>query len=393
MDWSVDTGIVTADRIPLYVVGFGAALTLVVLGEIALLVASGSSYATNGAFLIGVVTVVPFLVGIGVGGYWLESAQLSPSRYPRVAGWLLGGLAGFLLINLALIAAIPTEPFAMVVAWIRWAVALGAGIGLLVGCIEARAIERSLAAERAALQAAHLEEQRDYLDYLNSILRHEVLNTATIINGYASLLRQEAASTDQQRRWADIVVDESEEMSTVIDDVRILLQSTDGEWRLERVNLSRILTDEVRKLEHKWAPIDVETSIPSDVFVQADELIARVFGNLLSNTAEHNDAATPRVAVTVDPGPETVRIEIADNGPGIPESDLDALFERVESRGSNHGLGLYLVHQLVTRYDGTVALTETGDDGSVFTVELPTASDDRDDRTPNHPTTGALVVE
>jgi len=63
----------------------------------------------------------------------------------------------------------------------------------------------------------------------------------------------------------------------------------------------------------------VETSIPDHVYVRADDdLLARIFANLLSNAIEHNDAATPRVEVTVEPGPETVRFEIADNGPGIP---------------------------------------------------------------------------
>ncbi|QSX00776.1 sensor histidine kinase [Haloterrigena alkaliphila] len=379
------TDIVSAERIPQYVVGFGVALTLVVLGEIGLLAASGSSYLTAGPFLVGLITVAPIIVGIAYGGYWLDSVPLSPSRYPRIVGWLLGGLFVFLLINLALIAVFPTDPFAMVVGWVRWAVAFGAGTGLLIGCIEARAIERSLAAERAALRAEHAEEQREYLDYLNSILRHEVLNTATIINGYASLLRREAATTDQHRRWAEIVIDESEEMSSVIDDVRVLLQSTDGEWRLEAVDVSQVLTDEVRKLEHKWGPVDVVTEIPPNVRVRADGLVARVFGNLLSNAVEHNDAATPRVAVRVDPGPDTVRIEISDNGPGIPDSERDALFERVESHGSTHGLGLYLVDRLVNRYGGSVELVETGPDGSLFAVELPAASAGPDDASADSP--------
>ncbi|WP_339105222.1 HAMP domain-containing sensor histidine kinase [Haloterrigena salinisoli] len=373
MRWFADTDLASRDRIPQYVVGFGVALTLVLLGEIALYLALAPRFVFEGVFLVGVVTTIPFLAGIAFGGYWLRTGDLSPSRYPRVAGWSLAGLVGFLLVNLALIAVMPTESWAHVVSWSRWAVALGAGIGLLVGCLEGRAIERSLAAERASLRAEHAAEQREYLDYLNGILRHEVLNTATIINGYASLLYEEAATTDQQRRWAEVVIDESEEMSTVIDDVRILLQSTDGEWELEPVDVSRVLTDEVRKLEHKWEPVDVETSIPPNVSVRADQLVARVFGNLLSNAVEHNDAAIPHVAITVDPGPETVRIEIADNGPGIHDATLETLFDRTESHGSSHGIGLYLVRQLVTRYDGAVEVTETGPDGTTFTVELPAA--------------------
>ncbi|NUC73873.1 HAMP domain-containing histidine kinase [Haloterrigena sp. SYSU A558-1] len=375
MRWPADADIVSPDRIPQYVIGFAAALTIVLVGEIVVYFAWGIEFVTSGQFLVGIVTSVPAIGGIAFGGYWLRNADLPPSRYPRAVGWSVGGLVIFLLVNLALIATMPTESWVHVVSWARWAVVLGAGIGLLIGCLEGRAIERTLTAERASLRAEHLAEQREYLDYLNGILRHEVLNTATIINGYASLLREEAATTDQQRRWAEIVIDESEEMSTVIDDVRILLQSTDGEVQLETVDLSRLLTDEVRKLEHKWGPVDVETSIPPEVSVRADHLVARVFGNLLSNAVEHNDAATPRVSVAVDPGPETVRVEIADNGPGITDSTLETLFERTQSRGSSHGIGLYLVRQLVTRYEGSVDVVETGPDGTTFAVELPAAAE------------------
>ncbi|WP_408959936.1 sensor histidine kinase [Natrinema sp. 74] len=390
MRWSTGTGLFVADRVPRYVIGFAIALLIGLIGEITVYTASGTEFVTSGQFLVGVVTTVPAIGGIAYGGQWLRNADFSADRYSRVVRWVVGGLVVFLLINLALIATMPPESWAEVVSWIRWAVVLGAATGLLIGCLEGKAIERTLEAERASLRATHLEEQREYLDYLNSILRHEVLNTATVVNGYASLLYEEA-STDQQRRWAEIVIDESEEMSTVIDDVRILLRSVDGEWRLEPVDASQVLTNEVRKLEHKSGPIDVETSIPDDVFVRADELLARVFGNLLSNAVEHNDAETPRIEITVEPGPETVRFEIADNGPGIPDAKLESLFDRTESHGSTHGLGLYLVHQLVSRYGGSVELVDTGPEGSRFAVELPAASSARHDAE-DAPTTALVLL-
>ncbi|QLK24646.1 ATP-binding protein [Natrinema zhouii] len=382
-----------ADRLPAYLVGFGSGLAFVLLAEIALLVALNSAFVASGRFLVGVLTTIPFLVGITYAGYWLRSSALSPARYPRIGWWCLGGLGTFLVVNVALMTVFPTESLAVIVSWLRWAVAFGAGTGLLIGCIEGRAVERALTAERASLRTEHLEQQRDYLDYLNGILRHEVLNTATVIDGYASrVLETESALDDRSRRWLEIVIDESEDMSTVIDDVRVLLQTTEGSYRPERVDAARVLADEVRKLEHKWDPIDVETSIPDHVFVRADDLLARIFANLLSNAIEHNDAATPRVEITAEPGPETVRFEIADNGPGIPESKVDSLFDRVESYGSTHGLGLYLVSQLVARYDGSVELTETGSDGSRFAVELPAASSERDGEALEEMPTAALLL-
>ncbi|SDK36892.1 ATP-binding protein [Natronorubrum texcoconense] len=394
MHWAANSNFVDRDRIPQYVVGFGALLTLALLGEVAFLFVVGSPIVFDGGFLVGVVTTIPFLAGIVFGGYWLRSSDLSPDRYLRVVGWGLTGAVVFLAINLALIVALPYDSWLVVGPWIRWAVVLGASVGLLIGCLEGRAIERALTAERASLQAAYLEDQREYLDYLNSILRHEVLNTSTVINGYASLLEAEATGlTEQQREWARIVIDESEELSTVIDDVRVLLQATEGPNRLEPVNAARVLEAELSKLDRRFESVDVATSIPDTAFVRADDLLARIFANLLSNAVEHNDAETPAVAVTVDTMSETVRIEIADNGPGIPDSEQETLFERVESRGSTHGLGLYLVSQLATRYGGSVELTETGHDGSVFTVELPALSDDQAEVALERQTDRSLVME
>ncbi|MDS0476081.1 HAMP domain-containing sensor histidine kinase [Natrinema sp. 1APR25-10V2] len=219
------------------------------------------------------------------------------------------------------------------------------------------------------------------------------MNTATIINGYASrVLERESDLDERSRRWIEIVIDESEAMSTVIDDVRVLLRTTEGSYQPEAVDASRVLADEVDKLSNRRESLEVAASIP-DVFVRADDLLARVFGNLLSNAVEHNDAETPRIEVTVEPGPDTVRFEIADNGPGIPDSELESLFDRTESRGSTHGLGLYLVSQLVDRYGGPVELVETGPAGSRFAVELPAASSARShDPVEKTPTTALLVM-
>ncbi|WP_254762351.1 sensor histidine kinase [Natrinema marinum] len=388
-----NAGLIPEDRLPTYLTGFGAGLALVLLAEVAFGVAVGSPLVTDGTFLVGVITTIPFLVGISYAGYWLRSSALSPARYPRIGWWCLSGLGAFLFVNAALIAVDPIESWVAILSWLRWAVAFGAGTGLLIGCIEARAIERALTAERAVLRTEHVEQQRDYLDYLNGILRHEVLNAATIINGYAStVLETESGLCDRNRHRLEIVIDESEEMSTVIDDVRVLLRTTEGSYQPEAVNASRVLSDELDKLSNRRPSLEVAASIPDDVFVRADDLLARVFGNLLSNAVEHNDAATPRIEVTLDPGPETVRIEIADNGPGIPNSKLDVLFDRVESRGQTHGLGLYLVSQLVARYGGTVDLVETGPDGSRFAVELPTASSGRTADPIEESSTTALVV-
>lgn len=78
--------------------------------------------------------------------------------------------------------------------------------------------------------------------------------------------------------------------------------------------------------------------------------------------------------------PESVAVEVTDDGDGIPEDRTSDLFDRPDSVGVDHGLGLYLIGRLPAQYGGSVELVETGSDGSVFRVVLPRCSEPSDDR-------------
>lgn len=328
----------------------------------------------TGEYLVGVATSLPFVIGVGYAGYWLTKSSISPRRYRRVGIWGVAGLVASLVINGAMIVVFTVDATWLLVGWLRWAVAIGLGIGVAIGISEARAVDSAIEAERAELQAEHLEAQRDLLEYLNSLLRHEVLNSVNVISGYASLLQEEHPSESRSHEYGETIQEQSQDMSQVIQDVRVLLDATHGTATFDPVNLSEILREEVKKADRTYDTAEIDASIPDDVFVPADRLLRRVFGNLLSNAVEHNDSEIPVVTVTVTTTSETVRIEIADNGSGIPDTAAETLFTRPETGQPDHGVGLYLVGKLVENYRGRIELTASDSNGSVFTVELPRVS-------------------
>ena len=313
-----------------------------------------------------------FAVPVVVAGLWLGRSGVSHERYRRVVGWAVGALAAFLAINLVMIYAWAADTLVQNVSWAIQAAEMGAAGGALFGVVEARAIERAREAERAAVRSEQLESQREWLEYLNSLLRHEVLNTANVVVGYSELLLDEHEGDDRHREYLERIERQSRKMTDVIQDVRLLIRATDEPADLETVDVVPVLDAEVRALQDRHGAVSVETSWPETAPVTADDLLARVFSNLMENAVVHNDAASPNVSVTVEADPETVTVRVADNGSGVPEGERATLFER-SGRG-DHGLGLYLVRTLLRRYDGTVELAETGPEGSTFTVELPRAS-------------------
>jgi signal transduction histidine kinase len=114
------------------------------------------------------------------------------------------------------------------------------------------------------------------------------------------------------------------------------------------------------------------------VAVTASAELAAAFEELVENAIEHNDGPAPTAEITVEPGDEVVRVRVADDGPGIPETELEVLRDANAETPINHGqgLGLWLVYLTVQRSGGTIELTESTSDGSVVTIELPTADEE-----------------
>jgi|GEM_PF-356681 len=368
-----DTSVPLAARLPAAIAALGLGLGAVHLGTT--VVGVGPRGVLERSRLVGHVVMLVVVAGLVLGAGAIDRSSIETARYRRIAGWVSGALAGNLAMNLLFIASFGFDELAPNLQWATWAAAFGALIGLAIGGMEARAIDRAVATERQRVRASAVEAQRDWLDYINSLLRHEVLNNANVITGYADLVDERvddptlASHVRTIRRQAD-------DMTDVVTDVRVLIEATQDGPTIEPIDLESVLREELADLRETFPDVETDLTLPEeDVAVAADDIVSRVFANLLSNAVEHNDAETPRVDVDVEADQATVTVDIADNGPGIPESMRESLFDRGPG---DHGLGLYLVGVLVDRYDGAVELAETGDDGSVFTVELTRIDPDAD---------------
>lgn len=359
-----------SNRLPAVLAGGGVLAGALHVASSVLLVGPGAVLDHERA--VGHGLQVLFVAGLLAGAWLLDRSDLDAARYPRIARWVTGGMLANLAINLVLIGAFGFPGLAPNLQWATFAATMGAGIGLVIGGMEARAIQRAVVAERERVREEALEAQRDWLDYLNSLLRHEVLNNANVIEGYAGLI-DERTSEEAVADHAATIDRQARAMTDVIVDVRVLLEATREGATVQPVALRPVIASELSDLEETYPAVEIALDAPEEAIVAADPIVARVFANLFSNAVEHADSERPRVEVSVEPREETVAVRVADDGPGVPESLRDTLFDRGEG---DHGLGLYLVSVLVERYGGSVELTETGPDGSVFTVELPRADAD-----------------
>jgi len=363
--------------IPLLIGASAVTLLVWTIGEAAGLFLTKSPIFFEPRYVIGYVTIVPCCLGILYAGKWVRGSDIARTHYTRIAVFGFAGAGGFLAFNLALMAFFPTESFWLVTNWIRWALSIGLAVGLLIGIAQARSISSTVTAERQSIHAEHVEKQRDLMDHMNAILRHEVLNATQTIVGNTSMLLEADEPIDPTDERLARIHRRGEELSTVIQEVRTVMHAMQDDRKLERIDLSEVVRNEVQKIEDSYLGATIRTRLPERVPVQGDPLIGRVFGNLLSNAVEHNDPEAVQVDVDVETGPDEVVVTVRDDGSGIPPDELDTLFDR-PYRG-DHGLGLYLVRNLVESYGGTLELASTGEEGTTFEVTFPIAEPARPD--------------
>ena len=208
-------------------------------------------------------------------------------------------------------------------------------------------------------------------------LAHEVKNPLAGIRGAAQLLARRLATDADAKRYLDVISDEARRLDRLLD--RLLDPAPPKP--LEPVNLHAVL-ERVRMLaeaEAGWAHLiqrDYDVSLP-EVPADADRLSQAVW-NLLRNALEAG-ASVVRLRTRAQFGVligeqrfrRAVRIEIEDNGRGVPPDLADRVFlPLVSGRAQGSGLGLTLSQQIVREHRG--ALSYRSRPGhSVFTLLLP----------------------
>jgi signal transduction histidine kinase len=304
-------------------------------------------------------SVPPLAVGgvLVYGGRWLSGSDLHPNTHPRIVAWCLGA-AGLLLANVGLLVVLPDVRIDSPVQTVSLAVGIGALGGFAVGANEARAISRHREAQRS----------RETLAFLNSTLRHEVFNDINVIRGLATELSKHGAA-DRER--LDAIVEHCDDVIDLIEDIEPLSEALAGTAETSPIVLSETVAERVAALETTHADASVTIDIPEDATVAATPGLSRAVSNVLVNAVEHNDSEPPCVDITATVSRETVRLRVADNGPGIDDAREAELF--TESTDRDRGFGLYMTKRLVDHLGGDVRVEDNDPRGSVFVLELPRA--------------------
>jgi two-component system OmpR family sensor kinase len=239
--------------------------------------------------------------------------------------------------------------------------ALGMNAGVVAGISDIRS-------ER---QFQRAQDSRDSLEFLNRLLRHNILNAITVIRGNAELIREDAHSEAIVDRTETIRM-RSDQIDELIQNVKVLVKQIERDSPVEPIELTPIIQRELELARETYDDVRIDADVAQGVVVSADPLVSAAIENILTNAVVHNDQEQPEVTVSLTTAVETARLTIADNGPGVPDETKEALVD--PGPHGEHGLGLYLANQLINQYGGTLSFEERSPRGTTVTIELPLVS-------------------
>ncbi|MBY0433461.1 MAG: HAMP domain-containing histidine kinase [Cyclobacteriaceae bacterium] len=168
-------------------------------------------------------------------------------------------------------------------------------------------------------------------------------------------------------------------LNKFIKDISDYSRNTRTEVVKQPVEVRNVISEIITNLKFypKAEKMEVHTAVAEGFVLQTDPTRLQVIlSNLISNSYKYLDPNKEQsfVRISAVTDKSTTRIEVADNGKGIPEKYIHRIFEmffQAHERVEGSGLGLYIVKEAVQKLGGTISVQSKVDEGSTFTVLLP----------------------
>ena len=213
---------------------------------------------------------------------------------------------------------------------------------------------------------------------------HELRTPLAIIQANLELALSEHASEDGSRAEAALVIERAlRRMTRLTDDLLALARLESPEIAHEVFPAHELLEESRSEFASAAAGrgIALEAASPEGLEVCGDrEALRRALANLLDNALRYAPDGS-RVLVTAQNGADRVRLEVADEGPGLEEDERDKVFERFwradgsrDRNGGGSGLGLAIVKRIAVAHGGSVSVRSSPGAGATFAIDLPTVT-------------------
>ncbi|MFN0077965.1 MAG: ATP-binding protein [Prosthecobacter sp.] len=208
---------------------------------------------------------------------------------------------------------------------------------------------------------------------------HELRSPLAILQGELEQALQHSPDDSAEQRRIVPLLDEVQHLKAIVEKLLLLAQADAGKLPLDLqpVNVSDMLHEVIADAEILANGLRIEHDIASDCVVRADSiLLHQLLQNLAANALRYNQPGG-FVRFTLAQDEKSLRITVANSGPGIPEADRIKIFQRfhradaARNRAEGVGLGLAIAREIARAHGGELELLSSASDETCFGLTLP----------------------
>jgi signal transduction histidine kinase len=208
---------------------------------------------------------------------------------------------------------------------------------------------------------------------------HELKTPIAVARLNLETMQKYSLDPEQQKKLIRITLEETSRLNFLTNNILISSQLEGGGYQFSKdeLDLSDLLKDCVQDFRTRFPEREFSEHIEPDAEVKGDPLLLQILvNNLLENAIKYSPKES-RIDATLKKTDSVVQLEIADEGPGIPDEEKKKIFSKFYRIGNEAtrktkgtGLGLYLCSKIADDHNADILVTNNTPHGSIFVVEF-----------------------
>ncbi len=228
-----------------------------------------------------------------------------------------------------------------------------------------------------AKELNNIETMRN--DFINNF-SHEFKTPIISISGFAKMLKYSDLTPQEKEEYLDIIINESERLSQLSTNVLNLTKLSNQSIVTDKLEFN--VTEQIRRviilLEHKWSVKNITLCFECEEYsiTANEELLQQLWINLIDNAIKFSPDSS-EIAIRITKSENHLIFTVSDKGKGMTEAEAKHAFDRffqgdISHKSNGYGIGLAISKRICELHGGDIKIKETGKNGTVFEVTLPT---------------------
>ncbi len=208
---------------------------------------------------------------------------------------------------------------------------------------------------------------------------HELKTPIAIAQLNLETLQKHRLEESQQQKLIANTLQEANRLNTLCNNILLAAQLDAGAYTIAKneINLSEVILTTITEFKNRFTNRELKYTIQEGIFIMGELLLLQMLINNLLDNALKYAPKTSEIKVSLKQTDHTIELQVADEGPGIPDEEKKKVFEKFYRIGNEStrtakgsGLGLFLCKRIVEDHQGQIKVQNKETGGTIFTVEF-----------------------